>query len=248
MYRPIFRPARRHYPLLLAAAMALPTAAIAEEARAPAPRIVVIGEGEAAISPDLAIVTLSVLRENETARGALDQANKATADVIAAMKEAGVEARDLQTGGLQINPRYVYPQNGAEEQPRIVAYQVTNTLTVRVRDITRVGEIIDRAVTLGVNQGGSIAFTNDDPSAARTEARRRAVNDAIERARTLAEAAGVGLGPVVELSEQSYTQPPMPIAAAGRAYRMEAQADAVPVEAGENVYRIQINATFELKQ
>ncbi|MBE0692176.1 MAG: SIMPL domain-containing protein, partial [Aquamicrobium sp.] len=67
------------------------------------------------------------------------------------------------------------------------------------------------------------------------------------RARTLAEAAGVGLGPIVELSEQSYMQPPMPIAA-GRAYRMEVQSDAVPVEAGENVYRIQVNATFELTQ
>lgn len=247
MYRFAYRPSRRHYLPLLAAAIALPAAAAADEARAPAPRIVVIGEGEAAVAPDLAIVTLSVLREEETARGALDQANKATADVIAAMKEAGIEARDLQTSGLQINPRYVYPQNDAAEQPRIVAYQVTNTLTVRVRDIAKVGEIADRAVTLGVNQGGSIAFTNDDPSAVRAEARRRAVNDAIDRARTLAEAAGVGLGPVVELSEQSHTQPPMPIVA-GRAYRMEAQADAVPVEAGENVYRVQINATFELKR
>jgi uncharacterized protein YggE len=238
---------RRRYLPLLAAAMVLPHAAHAQEARQPVPRIVVVGEGEAAVAPDLAIVTLSVLRESDTARAALDEANKAAAEVIAAMKEAGIEARDLETGGLQINPRYVYPQNGGEEQPRIVAYQVTNTLTVRVRDIAKVGEIVDRSVTLGVNQGGSIAFTNDDPSAARAEARRLAVNDAIARARTLAEAAGVGLGPIIEMSEQSHAQPPMPMVAS-RAYRMEAQSDAVPVEAGENVYRVQINATFELKQ
>lgn len=239
---------RRYIPLLAAAAMAVPHAAAAQEMRNPAPRIVVVGEGEAAVVPDMAVITLSVLREAETAREALDQNNKAAADVIAAMKEAGIEARDLQTGGLQISPRYVYPQNGAEGEPRIVAYQVTNTLTVRVRDVARVGEIVDRAVTLGVNQGGGVAFTNDDPSAARTQARRQAVEDAIERARTLADAAGVGLGPIVEISEQSYTQPPMPMAAAGRAYRMEAQANAVPVEAGESVYRIQISATFELTQ
>jgi uncharacterized protein YggE len=237
---------RRYLPLL-AAAMILPHAADAQEAHQPVPRIVVVGEGETAVAPDLAIVTLAVLREGDTARAALDQANAAAAEVIAAMKEAGVAPRDLQTGGLQINPRYVYPQNGEEGQPRIVAYQVTNTLTVRVRDIARVGEIVDRAVTLGVNQGGSIAFTNHDPAAARTEARRRAVDDAIARARTLAEAAGVGLGPIIEMSEQSYSQPPMPMAAS-RAYRMEAQSDAVPVEAGENVYRVQVNATFELKQ
>lgn len=237
---------RRYIPLLAAAAMALPHAAAAQEPNAPFPRIVVVGEGEAAVAPDLAILTLSVLREAASAREALDQNNKAAADVIAAMKEAGIAARDLQTGGLQINPRYVYPENG-EGEPRIVAYQVTNTLNVRVRDITKVGEIVDRAVTLGVNQGGGITFTNDDPSAARTEARRRAVEDAIARARTLAEAAGVGLGPIVEMSEQASMQPPMPIAA-GRAYRMEAQADAVPVEAGESVYRVQINATFALER
>ena len=241
---------RRYIPLLAAAAaaMALPQMAAAQEARTPAPRIIVAGEGEAAVAPDLAIITLSVLREADTARQALDENNKAAAAVIAAMKEAGIEARDLQTGGLQINPRYVYPQNdNGESQPRIVAYQVTNTLTVRVRDIAKVGEIVDRAVTLGVNQGGGVAFTNDDPSAARTEARKRAVEDAISRARTLAQAAGVGLGPIIELSEQSFAQPPMPIAA-GRAYRIEVQSDAVPVEAGETVYRVQVGATFELTQ
>ena len=237
---------RRYMPLLLAAAIALPSAALAQETP-PTPRVIVTGQGEMAVAPDMAIVSLAVMREAETAREALDQNNAAMAAVIAAMKEAGIEPRDLQTSGLQINPRYVYPQNGNEEQPRIVAYQATNTLTARVRDIAKVGEVIDRAVTLGVNQGGSITFTNDDPSAARTEARRRAVEDAVARAKTLAEAAGVSLGPIIEISEQSYTQPPMPIAA-GRAYRMEASADAVPVEAGENVYRIQVNATFELKQ
>lgn len=240
---------RRYLPVLaVVAAVALPVVATAQQASNPAPRILVAGEGEAAIAPDLAIITLSVLREAETAREALDENNEATSAVIAAMKEAGVEARDLQTSGLQINPRYVYPNNdNGEQQPRIVAYQVTNTLTVRIRDIARVGEILDRSVSLGVNQGGGVAFSNDDPSAARTQARRRAVEDAIARARTLAEAAGVGLGPIVELSEQSFTPRPMPIAAS-RAYRMEAQSDAVPVEAGESVYRIQVNAIFELTQ
>lgn len=240
---------RRYLPALaVAAALALPTIATAQQASNPAPRIIVAGEGEAAVAPDLAIITLSVLREAETAREALDENNQAMAAVIAAMKEAGIESRDLQTSGLQINPRYVYPKNDdGEDQPRIVAYQVTNTLTVRVRDIARVGEILDRSVSLGVNQGGGVAFSNDDPSAARTEARRRAVEDAIARARTLADAAGVGLGPIIELSEQSFAPPPM-LMAANRAYRMAEQSDAVPVEAGESVYRIQVNAIFELKQ
>lgn len=239
---------RRHLPLLFAAAIAFPQLAAAQESPRPnPPRIVVVGEGEAAIAPDMAILTLAVLREADTAREALDDANKAMAEVIASLKEAGVEARDIQTSGVQINPKHVYPSSsGGDQQPRIVGYQVSNNLTVRVRDVAALGAIIDRAVTLGVNQGGSITFANDDPSAATTEARKRAVRDAIERATTLAEAAGVGLGPIVELSEQSQTPPPVPFD--GRAYRMEAAPASVPVEAGENTYRIQVTVTFELKQ
>lgn len=237
---------RRYLPLLLAAAMAVPQFAAAQEnPRSTAPRIVVVGEGEAAIAPDMAILTLAVLREAVTAREALDGANAAMAEVIAAMKEAGIEPRDLQTSGLQINPRHVYPQNGGNEQPRIIGYQVANTLTVRVRDVEKLGTLIDQSVTLGVNQGGNIVFTNDDPAAATTEARKRAVRNAVERATTLAEAANVKLGPIIEMSEHSQTPPPMPYD--GRAYRMEVAADAsVPVEAGENTYRVQVTVTFEL--
>lgn len=237
----------RALPLLLAGAVMLPLAAHAGDATPQSPRITVTGQGEIDVAPDMAIVTLSVMREAETARAALDENNEAMAEVIAALKDAGVADRDLQTSGLSINPRYVYPQNGnGEELPRIVAYQVANTLTIRVRELDGVGGIIDRAVTLGVNQGGSISFVNDDPRAARMEARKRAVADALERARVLAEAAGAELGNVMEISEQSAPQPPMPMGQ--RMMRMEATADAaVPIEAGENTYRIDVNVTFELK-
>lgn len=239
----------RYLPLLLATALVVPNIAAAQETRQP-PRIIVTGEGEAAVAPDMAILTLTVMRDAETAREALDENNTAMAAVVAAMREAGIESRDLQTSGLQINPRYVYPQapqEGEPQQPRIVAYEVSNTLTVRVRDIAAVGAIVDQSVTLGVNQGGSISFTNDDPAQATTEARKRAVEDATARARTLAEAAGVTLGQIVEISEQAFVQPPIPVVAS-RAFRMEAAADAVPVEAGENTYRVQVNVTFEIGQ
>lgn len=230
--------------LLLATALVLPSAAMAQDARQPAPRLVVTGEGEVSVAPDMAIVSLAVMRDAETAREALDANNQAMAAVIAAMKEAGIAPRDLQTAGLQINPRYVYPQDG-HGQPRITGYEVTNSLTVRVRDIAQVGQVIDRSVTLGVNQGGSITFTNDDPGQARTEARKLAVHDAIERARTLADAAGAEVGTIMEIVEQA---PDQPVAIAARAMRMEAAPDAVPIEAGENSYRIRVSVTFELKQ
>ncbi|TIP32217.1 MAG: DUF541 domain-containing protein, partial [Mesorhizobium sp.] len=95
----------------------------------------------------------------------------------------------------------------------LVAYQVTNTLSVRVRDVDKTGEILDKAVSLGVNQGGGIAFTNDDPKATITEARKKAVADAMAKAKTLAEAAGVSLGKVLEITDQNIAPVPMPMAA-----------------------------------
>lgn len=234
-------------PLALAAPLAFAVPAIASADETPRPSIVVMGEGEVSVSPDMAVMMLAVMREAKTAREALDANNTAMADVIAAMKEGGVEPRDLQTSGLSISPQYVYPNDkNGEEKPRITGYQVTNSLTVRVRDMTKVGELLDRSVTLGVNQGGNITFTNDDPSEALQEARKKAVADALAKARTLAEAAGVKLGKVRQISEQSFRQPPMPLRA--KAMRMEAADAAVPVEAGENSYQIHVNMSFGIEQ
>lgn len=233
-------------PLALAAAFAMPLAAAAQETP-PTPRIVVAGEGEASVRPDMAWLNLSVTREADTARAALDSANEAVAGVIAALKQAGIEDRDLQTSGLSINPRYVYPQdNDGSQKPKIVGYEVTNSLTVRVRDLAKVGEVIDRSVTLGVNQGGGITFDNDDPKEAMAEARKRAVADAADKAKTLAEAAGVQLGKVIEIAESGPAEPPVPMP---KVMRMEAvDAAAVPIEAGENTYRIQVRITYEIGQ
>jgi uncharacterized protein YggE len=227
---------------LVAASMLTPIAGNAAE---PAQRrIVVMGEGEASVRPDMAVLTLSVMREAQTAREALDQNNKAMADVIAAMKASGIVDRDLQTAGVQITPRYDYVNNpDGTQEAKLAAYQVTNTLTVRVRDLSKTGEVLDKSVTLGVNQGGSVAFTNDDASATLKEARKDAVADALDKARTLTDAAGVKLGQIIEISDMTYQQPPIPIVA--KAYEGAADA-AVPVEAGENAYKVQVTVTFEL--
>ena len=118
------------------------------------------------------------------------------AEVIAAMKASGIADRDLQTAGVQISPRYDYVNKpDGTQEAKLAAYQVTNTLSVRVRDLAKTGEILDKSVTLGVNQGGGVSFTNDDPSATLTEARKNAVADAMAKAKTLTDAAGVGARP-----------------------------------------------------
>ncbi|WP_274426721.1 SIMPL domain-containing protein [Chelativorans sp. YIM 93263] len=239
---------RSFIPMAAAASVLALSPAAAQEAMVPEPKIMVTGEGEASVSPDMALISIAVVREAETAREAMDANNEAMNDVIAALREEGIESRDLQTSGLSIDPRYVYPNdNNGEESPRIVGYQVTNGLTVRIRDLDNAGAILDRVVSLGVNQGGQITFTNDDPSEALNEARKDAVQDAIAKAQTLAEAAGVSLGDILEISEQSNIgQPPRPLP---QMMRMEAAtASSVPVEAGENEYQVRVNVTFGLNQ
>ena len=230
----------------LAALAALPAfAARADDTQQP-PRIIVMGEGEAAAAPDLALMSLSVMREAKTAREALDANNDAMAAVIAAMKSSGIAERDLQTAGIQIQPRYNYTnRTDGGQDAELVAYQVTNTLSVRIRDLAKTGEILDKSVTLGVNQGGGVEFTNDDPAAVLTEARKKAVADAMAKARTLSEAAGVTLGRVLEISDTAYGPPPQPFLSKARTFD-SAQA-AVPVQAGENAYKVQVSVTFELK-
>ncbi|MCP4384896.1 MAG: SIMPL domain-containing protein [Hyphomicrobiales bacterium] len=237
---------RRNLAFVLALAL-LPVPAIASDAEKPG-LVSVTGEGTAHLVPDMAVISLTVMRQEKTARAALDANNSAMAQVLASMKADGIESRDLQTSGFSINPQYFYPKNDGTKpvQPTITGYTVSNTLTVRIRDLDSLGSILDKSVTLGVNQGGQIIFTNDDPSAAISEARVAAVKDAVAKATTLVGAAGVSLGRITQMSEQHSRPQPMPIV---RAEMMRQAADAsVPVAEGENQYRVNVNVSFEINQ
>ncbi|HWD13369.1 SIMPL domain-containing protein [Pseudochrobactrum sp. sp1633] len=212
--------------------------------------IMVTGEGEVQAAPDMAILDLTVLREAKTAREAMTDNNKAMTQVLAAMKEAGIEDRDLQTSGVNIQPTYTYPsdKNGLKA-PKIIGYSVTNGLTVRVRDLNKVGDLLDKSIDLGVNQSGGLRFINDDPSKQLTDARKKAMENALEKAKVLTETAGAKLGRVLEISE--YSNSPRPIAMARTkmvAMSAEAAGDSVPVSAGENSYNVNVNVKFEITQ
>ncbi len=219
------------------------------DANTPFPRILVNGQGSVDIAPDMAILSLTVTREADTARGALDANSSAMNKVIAAMKAEGIKARDLQTSRFSIQPRYFRPPpkpSGEREPPQIIGYTVRNSLTVRVRDITTVGAVLDKSVTLGVNEGGNIRFSNADPSAAIEQARIKAVKQAITKANTLAAAAGVKTGKLLEISEQSFN--PRPVSMASAEMSMARTANAVPVATGENTYKVMVNVSFAIEQ
>jgi hypothetical protein len=218
-------------------------------AEQPVPVIRVSGEGTASVRPDLAIVTLGVVREAANVREALDAHNKVTAELGEAMRTFKIRAEDLQTANFQIQPKYVYPtpkDTGEQDPPRIVGYTVSSQLVVRIRDMAAIGEILDKAVTLGVNSDGGIQLTNDDPSTVISKARAAAMKDAASRAKTLAEAAGVKLGPVIEISESF--ERPMPVPMTRGKMMMDAAPASVPVETGENRYSVSVQAVFEIKE
>ncbi|PCK83122.1 hypothetical protein CPT32_31195 [Rhizobium sophoriradicis] len=236
--------------VLMTALLALPLAAaapvLAQEAKPREAVISVTGDGESPMAPDMAIVTLSVVKQAKTAREALDENNKAMKDVLDALKSGGIAERDLQTSGFSIQPQYNYPQpvDGQQQQPQLIGYQTINAVTVRLRDLAKLGQVIDQSVTLGINQGGDIQFTNDKPEAALEEARKDAVAEAVKKAKTLSEAAGVKLGRIIEINENEPRPLPQP---AYRATMMKEADAAVPVQGGETTYHVSVTVTFAIE-
>ena len=224
-------------------------AAVQADDADPQPQIRVTGEGRATLAPDMALLHLMVTREGASAREALDANSEAMREVLAEMRKSGIAERDLQTAQFSIQPRYRHHQPNAaghQEPPAIVGYTVSNSLLVRVRDLDQVGPVLDRSVSLGVNQGGNIQFLNDDPAAALEQARVAAVKDALHRAATLTAAAGVKSGRILEIAEQtSYQPPPMPMARGQ--LMMAADSGSVPIAEGENSYSVTVNMTLALE-
>ncbi len=236
------------YALFASACLLSASAASAEDNAPREATITVAGNGEARATPDTAIVTLSVTKQEKTARESLDANSAAMTKVLDALKADGIEARDLQTSGFSIQPVYNYPQNtdGSQKPPELVGYQTTNSLTIRLRDLSKAGALIDKSVTLGINQGGDIRFVNEDTDKILKQARADAMKDAIAKAKELTAAAGVDVGRIVEISEAVSNPMPMPMMA--MAEKSDAGARAVPMAPGENTYNVTVNVTFAIKQ
>jgi len=221
--------------------------ALAAEAERREATIMVSGEGEATVAPDMAVISLAVVRDADTAAEALSANSAAMSEVLAALKAQGIAEKDLQTTEFSIQPKYKQDTrtDGSYEAPVIVGYTVSNGLTVRVRDLAKLGTMIDESVKLGVNQGGGISFTNDDPEATIEAARKQAVEKAAAKAKTLTEAAGVKLGRVVEISENFARPMPQVYAAAPMAKMTD---EAMPIASGENLYSVTVNITYAIEQ
>ena len=233
--------------LVIILATITPGMALAEDGSSAT--VSVTGTGTVEAAPDMATLRIGVVREAPSARQALDENNAAMNKVLESLRAEGIAEKDLQTSGLEIQPRYVYPKarsDGTQEPPKIVGYTVSNNLDIRIREIDRTGGILDKVVTLGVNTGGSISFGNQKTASLFETARERAVADAISKATTLARAAGVGLGKLLSIREGRDEPRPIPLAQART--MAAAQASVVPVAAGASRYRVTVNMKWEIEQ
>ncbi|MFM9939248.1 MAG: SIMPL domain-containing protein [Hyphomicrobiaceae bacterium] len=223
------------------AAGALLPAALAQEKRPMERVITVSASGTVAAEPDLALISTGVLSEAATARDALTQNTAAMKKIIDGLKGAGIEPKDIQTVHFGIQPRYVHSKDG--QPPRITGYQVINNLRITVREVARLGEVMDGVVTLGANQAGGIAFEVSKAETLKDEARRVAMANALRRAKLFADAAGAKVGPVISISEEVQGGGPRPMVQT----RAAMSADSVPVEAGSKTLEVRVQVTWALE-
>lgn len=222
--------------LILSTALALPIAApaLADDALR---SISVTGTGTIQAAPDMATLMIGVTTQGTTAAEALAENSKATEAVIARLTASGVEAGDMQTSNLSINPNWTGYDSSS---PTISGYVASNMLTVRVRALDTTGAILDAAVADGANTLNGMTFGLADPEPAYNDARKKAVADARAKAELLAMAAGVKLGDIQSISDAGAMTDPAPM------YRDAVSASPAPVVGGELGMVANVSITWEI--
>src|SRR5262245_23189224 len=202
-------------------------------------RLIVIGEGSVNVTPDYAQIESGVTTTAESFKEAADANSKVLAAVTSALRESGIAEKDVQTSRFSI--QQVYATQEPRTEPKLVGFRVSNLVRVNMRQIDKVGEILDRLVAAGVTDVGSIAFLVSDPSKALDQARETAIADARHKAEVYAQASGLRLIGVSWITEEGGSVPPIPM----RAQR-ETVAAGVPIATGEDTLRVRITVGFDV--
>jgi uncharacterized protein YggE len=200
--------------------------------------ISVTGEATVSVPPDLAQVDAGVTSDAKTAREASDANSAAMGKVLLALKSAGIEQKDYQTSRLSLQPEYAPNRQGPSP---VVGYRASNRVTIRVRDVTKVANVIDTLVGAGANDIGGINFMVSQASKLLDDARTQAVADARRKAEIYAKAAGATLGAPLSISEEGAA--PRPVFRA----KMVAEMAAAPVAQGEETLSVTVNVSWAIK-
>jgi uncharacterized protein YggE len=201
--------------------------------------VTVSGQGSITVKPDTATVNLGVQATAPTATAALEQANRAAGDLIAALKSAGVAADDIVTNGVSVYPMY----NGSN---RVTSYQASNSVSATVRAIDHTGPVIDAAsAAAGDNITiNGVSFSVADPEAIIGASRAKAVENAKARASQFAEAAGAKVGQVMQISEVAVS--PMPVYYAAASDSAGGAKASSPVQSGTQNLEVSVTVVYAL--
>jgi len=203
--------------------------------------IAVEGKGTVTAVPDTASINTGVTNRANTAREALTANNKAMSSLFRQLSKAGIDEKDIRTRNFSVSPYYErYERN----KPRLIAgYQAANQVTVTVRDLKQLGRLLDSVVSAGSNRVNGVQFSVAEPEKLLDQARRKAVKDAMRRAHLYADAAGAGLGKILQIQERG-TRYPQPRMMAAEALRSD---KSVPVSRGTQTLSATVGIRIELE-
>jgi uncharacterized protein YggE len=216
---------------------------INQAASPPLRTLSVTGNGQAYLAPDIAYINVGVHTEKPTAAEAVAENTTQTQTVIDAIKKFGIDAKDIRTTNFSIWPTDKYdPASGAPTGEK--TYSVDNTVYVTVRDLDKLGDLLDTVVTAGANNVNSVQFDVADKDAALKTARADAVKDGQAKAKELAEASGLSLGEIQSIGFSDSV--PYPIFD-GKGGGAAADAASVPIQPGQLTFTVTVNITYVLK-
>jgi uncharacterized protein YggE len=225
---------------VLLTAVLLSSPALAQTPADFPPAISVTGEAQISVAPDIAFVDAGVATDAKTAREASEANSAAMTKVFDALKAANIDARDVQTSRLSLQPQYAPNRSGPSP---ITGYRASNRVAVRIHDVSKVAGVIDTLVGAGANDIGNVAFEVSQASKLLDDAREKAVADARRKAEIYAKAAGVTLGAPLSISEGGAPEPVF------RGKVMAGMAAApTPIAQGEETLSVSVSITWAIKQ
>jgi len=207
-----------------------------------APAISITGEGKVFVKPDIGQINLGVSVDRSNVLEAQQRAAELVNRVLAVLKEKGIEEKDIKTTNYSIHPRYDY----LEARQVLKGYEVTQNFEVKIRDLSKVGEVLSAAASTGANQVGGLVFTTEDPATLLLEARDKAIEDAKRKAEELSKKLGVRLGKVIGFGEFGGPPGPIPYFAFGKGG--DRGGELIPeIPPGENEIRVNVTITYQIK-
>ncbi len=202
------------------------------------------GEGKVMATPDIAVISASILTQGVDSKSAQDENSRKSKAVSDFLKKQGIEDKDVKTSNYNISPQYKYPPYGG--QPTITGYQVTQSYEIKVRDLTKISAVLDGLVSAGANQVNNLGLQVENPEALRSQARQMAIDNAKKKAQELKGQVGISLGRIVNFSEGSNGYPePMYYDVKNMSAGMGGGGP--DIQTGENEIAVNVTITYQIK-